>query len=612
MLKQIKKNLFLLLFIAAGVSVVVISIFARSMMQHSAHTIGEASIDRMITLSKSAAMLFDAEEVDRFVTPSDMENDEYKELCQKLTAFNEENDLVYTYLMRLDTKTNKMQFIADNVADSTTEEPSNLSSPQVDREPTPDLALNGQAAAAPLGSYSNGWEGYITAFAPVFTASGEPSNIIVGVDLKDIYILETQKDIHNLSTIIVLMVILTLLTSLICILLYRGKAKQAESASVSKSVFLSNMSHEMRTPMNAIIGMTDVAKREKDPTEIDVCLEKIDTAAQHLLGVINDILDISKIESGKFKLSEGEFTFDQVLKTIRDVSGFAAKGKNQTLTITVSDDMPQYMFGDVQRLSQVIANLLSNAIKFTPEGGSVEINFSVDEMTESHILLRCQVTDNGIGIAEEQQKNLFAAFAQANESITRRFGGTGLGLAISKNIAEQMGGSISLKSTLGEGSTFTFTARIQRLDQLSHPTSLTDDCPDQLGNCEDAFLGKRILVVEDMDINREILLAFLSNTGVEITLANNGLEAVNQFREAPENFDVILMDVQMPIMDGYQATKEIRALDHPAGKTIPIIALTANVFQEDVQRCLDSGMNGHLGKPLNRKDVFLTLYQLLF
>ena len=532
MLNRIKKNLFFLVFIAAGVSVIIISIFAKYTMQHSATTIGEASLDRMVVLSKSAAMLFDAEEVNNYVTPEDMEKDGYEVLRQKLIDFTEENDLEYTYLMRLDTDTNMMQFIADNDDINFT----GLSTPQVAREDTPDLALTGQAAAVPIGSYSDGWEGYLTAFAPLLDANGEPTNIIAGVDMKDVYILETQKDIHDLSTIIVLMIILALAASFICILLYRRKAKQAEAASLSKSSFLSNMSHEMRTPMNAIIGMTDLAKRSNDPQETDECLEKIDSAAQHLLGVINDIFDISKIESGKFTLSEEEFSFERVLATLHDVSDFAVATKNQTLIVTASDDIPKYMLGDLQHLTQVVTNLLSNAIKFTPEGGQIEINFSVAEKQDDHIILRCQVIDDGIGITEEQQEKLFTPFTQANDSITRRFGGTGLGLAISKNIVEQMGGTISIKSKFGNGSSFTFTAKIKCLESIKNNDMLPDDYWEHVENGKDIFLGKRFLIVEDVELNREILVAFLGPSGAELVLAHNGLDALTQFKDSPGKF----------------------------------------------------------------------------
>lgn len=292
----------------------------------------------------------------------------------------------------------------------------------------------------------------------------------------------------------------------------------------------------MRTPMNAIIGMTDLAKRSNDPQETDECLEKIDSAAQHLLGVINDILDISKIESGKFTLSEEEFSFERVLATLHDVSDFAVATKNQTLIVTASDDIPKYMLGDLHHLTQVVTNLLSNAIKFTPEGGQIEINFSVAEKQDDHIILRCQVIDDGIGITGEQQEKLFTPFTQANDSITRRFGGTGLGLAISKNIVEQMGGTISIKSKFGNGSTFTFTAKIKCLESIKNNDMLTDEYWEHVENGKDIFLGKRFLIVEDVELNREILVAFLGPSSAELVLAHNGLDALTQFKDSPGKF----------------------------------------------------------------------------
>jgi len=512
---------------------------------------------------------------------------------------------------------------------------------------------------------------------------------------------------------------------------------KATEASKAKSEFLSNMSHEMRTPLNAITGMTTIGRNAKDMERKDYALDKIEVASTHLLGVINDVLDMSKIEANKLVLSPIEFSFEKMLQKIVTVVNFRIDEKKQKFSIQIDNAIPKTMIADDQRLAQVVTNLLVNAVKFTPEKGSVALNTRFLGEEDGLCTIQISVSDTGIGISGEQQKYLFNSFQQAESSTTRKFGGTGLGLAISKSIVEMMGGKIWIESELGKGATFIFTVKMKRgTDKEQVPPVpgpdlkdvrivVVDDDPDVLEffnevirglglpcetvkNGEEAlriadrngiypiyfvdwkmpdmngiqltrelkkrspeknivimmsafewttiaedakeagvdrflskplfpssvaevineclgidrkkkeesgadingiFAGRRILLAEDVEINREIVLTLLEPTQLEIDCAENGLEAVSKFGENPGRYDLIFMDVQMPEMDGYEATRRIRAIEadlqknNPRQKRVPIIAMTANVFREDIKKCLDAGMDSHVGKPLDFDEV---------
>jgi len=372
----------------------------------------------------------------------------------------------------------------------------------------------------------------------------------------------------------------------------------AEAANKAKSVFLSNMSHEIRTPMNAIIGMTAIGKASKDIERKDYAFSKIDGASRHLLGVINDILDMSKIEANKLELSPVDFDFEKMLRDVISIIEHKVNERSQTLNISIDKDIPAILFGDDQRLSQVITNLLSNAVKFTPEEGLIHLDSRLLSREDDICLLQISVSDTGIGITEEQKMRLFESFEQAEAGTSRAFGGTGLGLAISKRIVEQMNGDIWVESVPGEGSKFAFTIIItcgSEADSISKTTSAED--ADDTGTGR--FAGRNVLLTEDVEINREIVLAVLEPYQMNIDCAENGLIAVEMFSAAPEKYDIILMDIQMPEMDGYEATRSIRRLGTPQAAKIPIIAMTAHVFREDIEKCLDAGMNGHIGKPID-------------
>jgi len=370
--------------------------------------------------------------------------------------------------------------------------------------------------------------------------------------------------------------------------------KRAESANLAKSSFLANMSHEIRTPMNAIVGLTHLLRRSSLTEEQLDRLEKIDISASHLLSVINNVLDISKIEAGKLVLEQTDFhlesLFDHVMTLIREQ--VIAKG----LRIEVDmNDAPRWLRGDLTRLRQALLNYANNAVKFT-EHGTIYLRAIKMVEFENETLLRFEVEDTGIGIEPDQLFRLFDAFEQADVSTTRAHGGSGLGLAITDHLAQLMGGEVGAESTPGQGSIFWFSALLEHGDSAK----FTDDALHQLRPCH---AGSRILLAEDNLINRDVTLALLKNSELLVDTAENGRVAVNMTRS--NAYDLILMDVQMPEMDGLEATRLIRCNQDSAASSpdVPILAMTANIFNEDRQVCLQAGMNDFISKPVDRENL---------
>jgi len=516
--------------------------------------------------------------------------------------------------------------------------------------------------------------------------------------------------------------------------------EEALLSTKAKTDFLASMSHEIRTPLNAVIGMTSIGKNATSMERKDYCFGKIEDASKHLLGVVNDILDMSKIEANKLELSEVAFDFEKMLQNVVNVAAFRIDEKKQHFMVYIDKAIPESFMGDDQRLAQVTTNLLSNAVKFTPEGGSISIKTNLDSVVGDIYSIRFEVKDTGIGISKEQQGKLFSDFQQADASTSRNFGGTGLGLAISKRIVEMMGGDIWVESEIGKGSSFKFTVKLRQASESEKPRKLGkgitprnlrilfvdddkavreyfEDISSRLGfECDladggiqaqkyidtkkqydiffvdwrmpdidglevsryirenvgsrpiitmissyemtaieeqakeigidrflpkpifpssiadliaeclgkqavdklrgddsdsDNFNGARILLVDDVEINREIVISLLEPMSLVIDCAENGKEAVDMYKADPFEYDLILMDLQMPVMNGYEATEQIRALEFDHAHDIPIIAMTANVFKQDIDQCIESGMNAHISKPIDLDEVVSLLREYL-
>jgi len=377
-------------------------------------------------------------------------------------------------------------------------------------------------------------------------------------------------------------------------------------ANRAKSRFLSNMSHEIRTPMNAITGMATIAKNSRDMERKDYCLGKIEGAASYLLGIINQILDMSKIEADKFELSSHPFEVEKMANDVTSILIVQIEEKGLNLAVNIDRAIPKVIVSDELRLSQILTNLLVNAVKFTPGGGTVSLNVSL--MPDDDKVLRIEVADTGIGISPEHQSRLFDAFEQAESGSTHKLGGTGLGLAISKRLVEMMGGTIRVESEPGKGSRFIFTLPFET---EGTPRGLDPPNGQSTGLTPSCFTGHTVLLAEDVDINREIVVTLLEPTGLKVECAEDGEQALEMFAGAPDRYDMIFMDLQMPRLGGIAATRRIRELDTEKAKSIPIVAMTANAFQEDIEECLSNGMNDHLGKPLDFKMVLGKLRQYL-
>ena len=381
----------------------------------------------------------------------------------------------------------------------------------------------------------------------------------------------------------------------------------AENANKAKTDFLSNMSHDIRTPMNAIIGMTSLIRHDAgNKDKVIEYADKIDISSQHLLGIINDILDMSKIEAGKTVFKYTDFSMPDLIEELNTIFQPQIAERNQTLMVIKENIRHEWVNGDQVHLMQIFSNLLSNAVKYTQEGGKIQ--FLVEECeTKSSVYAKYRflVSDNGMGMSADFKETIFDPFTRAEGSVTNKIQGTGLGMAITRNLVEAMGGTIDVESELGQGSCFEVLIDLRIAEDRSVSSTVQEEKNEQNDNI---FQGMRFLCAEDNELNAEILTELLKIEGAECTICENGEEILKTFeKSAPGDYDMILMDVQMPVMNGYEATKAIRRSSHELAKKIPIIAMTANAFSEDIQHSLAAGMNAHVSKPVEMRVLEKTI-----
>ena len=388
--------------------------------------------------------------------------------------------------------------------------------------------------------------------------------------------------------------------------------RKADEANKAKTSFLFNMSHDIRTPMNAILGFTDIGMRHTDNTAVvSDSFTKIKAAGGHLLGLINDILEMSRIESGNLVLAENPTDVREIISGVDIMGGSLATGKSIDFSTEVKNITEPYVLSDELHLNEVIINLVSNAVKYTKNGGKVKfLAQQLGEKQDGKVTYRFEVADTGIGMSQEFQEHLFEAFSREVSSTVSKTEGAGLGLSIVKRIVDIAGGTISVKSTLGEGSVFTVEWPFLVMNEEEAAEFARSKEESVHYEDSEKFEGRKILLVDDNELNREIAVDILSEEGLDIETAGDGEEAVNLVKKnGAEYYDCILMDIQMPIMDGYKATAAIRAL--PDGEKIPIIALSANAFEEDKKKSLEAGMNAHVAKPIDMKPLFETMHDLM-
>lgn len=601
------------------VSVAIVAIFILTLnailgfilIEQSSNSMKTLIQNRMLDISTTAADMLNGDELKK-LKAEDKGTAEYQRVNDTLAYFQRNIELKYIYCIQ---KVGEREFVFS--VDPTIEDPGEFGSPIVY---TDALYLAGLGhPAVDEEPYTDAWGRFYSAYSPVFDSTGNVAGI-VAVDFSAQWYddqIAQQKNTIAACMIVSLLLCIFLVAMSTRQLRQRVKEvtaelvvalEQANVANKAKTAFLSKMSHEIRTPMNAILGLNHIALENPNLSPaIYEQLKKIDASAKHLLSVINDILDMSRIESGKVFLKNERFSFSGMLEQINIIISSQCKDKGLDYECEIIGEPEKYYIGDDLKLRQVLINILGNAVKFTEKSGKVKLEVEEIEKFDDKSVLQFKILDNGTGIDEKYLPKIFEVFSQENSAAANKYGSTGLGMAITKGFVEMMGGKISVESTKGVGTLFTVNVTLNRSFDNSEE-SIAEDLP----TVQRDLTGKRILLAEDIAVNAEIMVELLKMRGMEVEVAENGKIAVDKFNShAAGYFSAILMDMQMPVMNGLEATKTIRNSDHADAKIIPIIALTANAFEEDENKSRQAGMDAHLSKPIEPETIYKTLERLI-
>jgi signal transduction histidine kinase len=603
----------LLILCVAGV--IILTLIISSSISRMNELVVSEMRGRLEATAYAAANMITAEQLDTITSEADLSRTEVQGFRSELIQFANESEVLYIYYIRLH-ENGWHEFIIDNDTN-----PDTAVSPGMEFSEdaaSMEAESTGRAASSPDGmfddidyeSMSDYFEytesidmtSFLSAYAPIFDENGKMV-YLVGVDAPRENVYHVQQNMREVQIANIIILALEIGLGFVVILLFRRKAIQSEAASQAKSIFLSSMGHEIRTPLNVIIGLTDIAMRSKDADKKDDSLKKIYWSGKHLLAMLGDILDMSRIESGKMELQMISFSLDEMINNTIETLDQTAKDKNIKLTYIANEKLPPIIFCDRVRMTQVLVNLMSNAVKFTPEGGNITVSTKLINIESGKLRLQIIIKDSGIGISQNDLDRIFKPFEQADYGTTRRYGGVGLGLAISQNIAHAMDGGITCSSEEGKGSEFIFEAAVG-IGSRGLASTITLEDPE-------LKIDGAVLIADDYDINREIAGTMLESTGATIIYAENGEEAVEEYKKHYDSLKLVFMDVQMPIIDGLEATRQIRASGLEGCETVPIIAMTANAFEEDVKQCKEAGMDAHLPKPFDIGNLFEKIESVL-
>ena len=593
MKKFVDKYSLLIIFAVATATVFFVSLYSRSLVNFFVEA-SEYNIEQRLRIaSTKLSQLVTAEELAAYREAADMELPSYQALRRKLFNFAMETDVLYVYYLRVEN--GMVQYIIDNDFDESTRV--GLDACPIDVQLTPGVlsAMEGKVVVPGLGVYTPGWEGLLTAFAPVFDRDG---NIVAvcGVDINDEAIVSARQNVRILWFMEMTAVVVVFFSGIFGFSKYRREADAAKSVNAAKSLFLSRMSHEIRTPMNAIIGMSELAQRECGKSKAGEYVANIKQAGNNLLVIINDILDFSKIESGRIEIVSARYETASLLNDVLTIMRIRSEEKTVDFLTEIDESIPSFMIGDAARIRQILLNLLSNAVKYTKNNGFVKFSARWQRESDKTAALTFAIEDNGIGIKAEDMKKLFDMFSRLDLERNSGIEGTGLGLSIARSLSRAMRGDITVTSKYGKGSTFTVTL----------PQIIADDKPigvlsekmheyDETCNARFTAPDFRILIVDDVEINLMVAEGLLSSYEMTADTCLSGKEALSLVQE--KNYDLVLMDHMMPGMDGIETMAAIRALGGRFEK-LPIIALTANAMSGMREVFLENGFDDFLSKPI--------------